>query len=161
VLASKRKKMCWNCDGSVSFDSAYCPYCGNDLSQGGEAAQPAKEQKSDDSLASLYKPPYSAKNSDTSSRKQHAYVEEMASHDVFQADHEESEPPALTETDAGIWPLLFLSIGATLLTLGLLLFFFSENGRVVLEWNAHYWFLYCLVSVPMLMMGYKFLSTKH
>jgi len=152
--------MCWNCDGSVSFDSAYCPYCGNDLAQG-RSEQPsreAKEHKSDDSLASLYKPPYSAKSGESSS--QHAYVEEMASHDVFQADHASEEPAMVTESDGGIWPLLFLTLGATLLTLGLILFFFSENGRVVLEWNAHYWFLYCLCSVPMLMMGYRFLATK-
>ena len=164
MLASKRKKMCWNCDGTVSYDASFCPYCGSDLARNVDhkpLETAAKHKKFEENLASLYKPPYSGRSRDVTSDAQHPRVDEFSTNQIFQGTEEIEPTQAMTDADVGIWPLLFLSLGGLLLTLGLLLFFFSENGKVVLEWNAHYWFLYCLIATPLLMMGWRFLNHSH
>ena len=155
MLSAKKKKMCWNCDGTVGFDASFCPYCGCDLAQGVEGKKVEKHEP-EENLSSLYTPPYSG----SSDKLSHHYTEEMAANAVFQSDEEDEPTSGMTQADYGIWPLLFLSLGSILLTLGLLLFFFSDEGKVSLEWNAYYWFLYCLIATPLLMMGWKFLSRE-
>lgn len=49
---------------------------------------------------------------------------------------------------------LFL-LGSNLLVLGLIQFFFSEEGVLRLEWDAKYWFIYCLFALPLVYLGFK------
>jgi len=163
MLASERKRMCPYCEGEVDYESTYCPLCGGELEKKQEQPDLAemrteeKHRQLEESLATLYRPPYSG----SSYQRPPEPAPTTHTHQIFHAEEEESDvddPTQMTEADGGIWPLLFLTIGGMLLTLGLLLFFFSENGRVILEWNAHYWFLYCLIATPFLMLGWKFLN---
>lgn len=156
---SYTSKMCWNCDGHVGVDSHYCPYCGTDLYQD----SPKEENSFQKTLSSMYKPPY---NPTRTTLGVPSYEENNNVHydDEDEEDEEEdyeSDPEINAKSnDMGIWPLLFLSMGMNLMTLGLLLFFFSDGGKLTLEWNSHYWFIYCVLSVPLLMFGWKLLRAS-
>ena len=142
-----------------------------------------REQSLEESLASLYKPPYtrpsqeqkpepslSEFNFDSSPEPEtpppaaprfpenkssllSAYEEEPLT--SIQSQDETSE-----SKNKDIWPMLLLAIGGQLLTLALLLFFFSDNGVLTLQWNAKKWFVYALVSLPMIYFGLRALKPK-
>lgn len=172
----KKQKLCWNCEGNVSVEALYCPFCGSDLHQHevmekDYALSSKKETTSSypqeqTNLASLYTPPYrpthsgfgvpSYQEESTNIYEEEAYPEEETSYSRGQEAVEE----APQKVDVGIWPLLFLSIGSNLLTIGLLLFFFSDKGKVVLEWNSYFWFVYCILATPILMFGWKLLQSQ-
>lgn len=59
------------------------------------------------------------------------------------------------EDKGAFWPLLLLILGGNLLILGLLQFFFSESGHLRLEWDSKYWFVYCVLALPVLYFGFK------
>lgn len=181
----RQQKTCWSCDGNINPEALYCPYCGSDVRartafaeqnafpESREASlfptqEPAQEKVS---LASLYKPPYSPNQRGfgvpnfqeeapvaeefyyTSSPHQTIYSQEKK-------EEETSDHTTIQRVEAGLWPLLFLSIGMNLLTIGLLLFFFSDRGKLVLEWNSYYWFVYCILATPLLMFGWKLLQSN-
>ena len=118
----------------------------------------------EDSLASLYKPPYSRPREPEPSlppvERSPVFPEEKSSLLSAYVTDETPKQTAVIEEEvetkkAGIWPLLFLAIGSQLLTLGILLFFFSDSGTLTLQWNASRWFVYCLFSLPLIYIGYR------
>jgi len=50
--------------------------------------------------------------------------------------------------------ILFLSLGAQLMAIGLLLLIFSTDGQLTLQWTAKNWYIYCLLAVPLLGFGW-------
>lgn len=50
--------------------------------------------------------------------------------------------------------IFLLTFGSYLFTLGLLVFFFSENGKLILEWKSRYSLLYCLAAAPILYISF-------
>ena len=109
-------------------------------------------------LSSLYKPPYTPNQKGFGVP---SYQEEsLSSYEDTTMSYESSEDTASQKVEVGLWPLLFLSVGMHLLTLGLILFFFSDQGKLTLEWNSYYWFVYCLLSTPLLMFGWKLLQNN-
>lgn len=183
----RQQKMCWNCEGAVSAEALYCPYCGSDMHVHAEInqeigkgqlardpfqfsapANPGVSQEASN-LASLYKPPYSPnqrgfgvpnfKEEKASEQEDFYYPSEQVIYPK-QEDTRSSNGEPVQKTDVGLWPLLFLSIGMNLLTVGLLLFFFSDKGKLVLEWNSYYWFVYCILAAPLLMFGWKLLQSN-
>ena len=180
-----RTKTCWSCEADVSFESTYCPFCGTDLLASlpeSPPSSPLEEEKFtnqslQESLASLYKPPYSARNKqgfgipDEKEEMGFAQVEPPKEDPLFQSyDHKEevlsdrveespAEKQSSEETYQGaVLPLLLLLVGTHLFLLGLLVLFFSSHGRVVLEWNSQYWFLYVLLSAPLLFFGFRLIK---
>jgi len=73
--------------------------------------------------------------------------EEMAS--------KKKKQKVVEEERSNLGALLLLSIGGVLFTLAWLLFFFSDHGRVILEWKSKFWFAYLLLSIPVLYKGYQ------
>lgn len=124
-----------------------------------------RHQSLEDSLASLYKPPYSKPRNEEPTlpppeQKSPVFPEEKSSlMSAYVADETPQAAPVAEEEveskKGGIWPLLFLAIGSQLLTLGILLFFFSDSGTLTLQWNASRWFVYCLFSLPLIYIGYR------
>ncbi len=155
---SHTTKMCWNCDGHVGVEAHYCPYCGSDLYRDEQL-----ESSPQKTLSSMYKPPYNPTQS-ALGVPSYADIEEPSYDEEYEADDVEYEPEERevkkTSSDLGIWPLLFLSLGMNLMTIGLLLFFFSDGSKLTLEWNSHYWFIYCILSTPLLMFGWKLLRAS-
>jgi len=167
MQSSERTKLCWNCEGEVGYDAIFCPYCGSDIkrpkSQSMDESQENHYKSLNDSLASLYRPPYLAREDHgygvPDEREEEVFEEEIDAHNPFAApsdvEVEEKEPDGRF-----VWALLFLLLGSQMLTLGLLVLFFSEEGLLTLEWKSQFWFLYCLLSAPLLFVGYKCLSFR-
>lgn len=180
------------CEAEVSYGSTFCPFCGTDAFAQVEGSEENKEQSQlftqqslSDSLASLYKPPYLARNHEglgvpSDVEPEAEPIKEEKKKDLsffaknpFQKTKEEQAAPIYQEKPVhaapapkaeekekgGMWPLLFLGIGAQLFTLGLLLFFFSNQGAVHLTWKTQYWFVYCLIGGPLLYFGSRLLRS--
>lgn len=146
-----RQKMCSNCNGKVSFEATECPYCAAE--QTPVLKNSVKSTSLQDSLASLYAPPYQPKVGEKASapvRKQVFFTEPESP--ITQAI-----PAQAVQNDAkkDFWALFALIVGGNLLTLGLMQFFFSEKGILVLEWESSYWYLYCLIALPLFYLGFK------
>ncbi len=148
-----RQKICSNCDGRIPINAKECIYCGAELS---EEVQPPlfKQQTLQESLTSLYSPPYSSRNQtlfqseeQTSSRSSPPPPPQPTA----AAIEEESE----SDLKSSFLPIFLLVVGSNLFTIGLLQFFFSSNGLLALEWDASFWFLYCLTALPLCYFGYK------
>ena len=167
-----RQKMCSNCDGRIPVEAENCPYCAVDLK---EAAVKTSHQSIQDSLTALYTPPY-AKNSNPPRQQQQTFSFQSLQtpkDPMVEKRFNSSSPslgapmiPADSNADAnaqenrnGFWPILFLSIAANLLMLGLLQFFFSDNGFLRLEWDSSYWYIYCLTALPLFYFGFKKVNT--
>lgn len=169
MQSSERRKLCWNCEGGVSYDAIFCPYCDSDLKRPkNESMESNKDnhyKSLNDSLASLYRPPYLA-------REDHGYgVPDEKEEEFFDEDLEENADYASSlqskmmaqESDQEgrfVWALLLLLMGGNLLTLGLLILFFSEAGSLTIEWKSQYWFIYILLSCPLMFVGWKCLTLK-
>lgn len=171
---TERQKMCSNCDGRISHEAVICPYCGT------EQADPSMEKASQgtlfsnqslqESLTSLYTPPYSQKNPaytvEEPIKKKAETFREAKMEKTFHTPHttattmplhgsaEEGEENT-SSAKSTLLPLLMLSLGGNLCVLGLLQFFFSSGGFLRLEWDASYWFIYCLLSLPLFYLGLK------
>lgn len=141
-----RQKMCPNCDGRIPYEATQCPYCFATMQ-----LDAAKNQTFQDSLTSLYSPPYSSKAGTlfSNEEKQSSSKEPLAAAAVEKEEGEENK---------SFWPILFLSLAGNLFVLGVLQFFFSEEGMVKLEINGSYWFLFILLSLPFFFFGWKKLN---
>jgi hypothetical protein len=148
-----RQKMCANCNGKVSFEATECPYCAAEQTPTPKSISPLiKNQNLQNSIASLYNPPYHNKMGEKENpapKKQVVFTEPESPIAASAA-----AAPA-TETHQDFWALFALIVGGNLLTLGLMQFFFSEKGILTLEWDSSYWYLYCLIALPLFYYGFK------
>ena len=152
MKAKPKKKLCWNCEGSVSLQAENCPYCAVYLS-------PGNETKEDD----LYSPPYSSQNESNQGIPVAPYaINDKASNDkeFLDAEVQETEENTLDEglyvdqIKHVIQPLTLLLAGSVFFIFGITLLLFSHQGVFSLKWNGAYWYLYLLVSLPMLIFGW-------
>jgi hypothetical protein len=142
-----RQKMCPNCDGRIPHESAQCPYCFTTLQVEAHKvfnAPPVQENF-------LYNAPYSAKPAEEARAVPKSTALYGEKEGVATMEKEEAENKAF-------WPILLLTIGGNLFTLGILQFIFSDHGTVHLEINGSYWFLMLLVSLPLFYFGLKNIS---
>ena len=141
----KRQKLCYNCEGDIDLDVIVCPYCAADLREealpenlASENVSHNMEQMSD----SLYPVPHSLHDE-----------EDLLNHNESRETQEES---ASSESLLSVMaPILLISTGSILCLLALFLALFSQNGELVLKWDARFWFLYLLASLPFLIFGYR------
>ena len=156
MMAKEKVKMCPFCEGNVAFDAEECRYCGSSFIKG--ATKVRAPYQTEDSLAGLYDPPYSPDRS--SSRFGIRAPEERE-----EAVEEEEKPlpkaqvkESSEEEGNKLGSILLLSIGGQLFTLAWLLFFFSDQGKVSLEWTSKYWPIYLVISGILLFQGWKKLN---
>lgn len=158
-----RQKMCVNCDGRVPYESIVCPYCSADLSKAPEVESPrqdplSRNQAIQDSLTSLYTPPYKGKKTEAvKSAPKEPRLAPPAHHGGTAV-----APGALPRDEAEekvgkniLLSIIALSVGSILFILGLLQIFLSTNGVLRLEWNTNHWFIYALAALPLLYFGYR------
>jgi hypothetical protein len=169
-----RQKMCTSCDGRIPFDADVCPYCSAqqvNISTMPKTSKELHHQSLQDSLTALYTPSYSGKSPSflNSEKKEFIPKAEPLKDSMADKRFQPTSPPLGVPTipvdvpneqhsDEGrtsFWPLLWLSIGANLLTVGLLQLFFSDQGFLRLEWDSSYWFVYCLAALPLFFFGFK------
>ena len=149
-MMKNKKKLCWNCEGSVSVHVEHCPYCGVYLSP-----DSAEEHEPN----ALFAPPYRLTEP---TAQQEAPVSPYAS---FQAQTEpvmEEEISTSSGSSAAsqpngsysIWALALLLSGAYCLIFSLALVLFSSGGVFTLSWETEYWYLYTAVSSVLLYAGW-------
>lgn len=129
-----KKKLCWNCEGNVSNSQETCPYCGVYLSPQGLnedpiTTSPFKKSKAEEEIPA---PPYQPE----------------AIHNENGAEAQEAEENLLV-------PLAALMGGALLALFGLVIYFFSTNGRLTLSWDSDWGLIFLAVSLPLLYIGYR------
>ncbi len=149
----KKKKLCWNCEGSASFESENCPYCGVYLSSISLAGNEGKE--------TLFAPPYKtlAKEEEPQEVPPSPYGDGSA--------EEESNSEAISTEKNSWWNpekcntvlcLFCLSAGLLFLFFGLLLLLFSRQGVFTLQWDGSYWPAYMIIGLPLLALSWWYLS---
>lgn len=167
MKTADKQKMCSNCHGRIPAESETCLYCGQeqaDLTEQETSIQTNlfEHQSLQESLTSLYSPPYGAKRPAFSETQplvrkpkepKISFTEEPAS---VPLDEEEKPSPSFSK--GSIWPILLFLLGGNLFTLGLLQLIFSSNSRLTLEWQTDSWYLYCLAAIPMLFVAYRLAS---
>lgn len=174
----EKEKMCISCEGRIPFNSEVCPYCASKQSgtgmQNSFQAPIFQHQSLEDSLTSLYTPPYQGKRpqftlNPTPDPQQSSLYDEEPSHykavkpemnPLLDTNMEEDSMEAKSNTSS-LWPTALLLSGAHFSILGLMQLFFSKNGILRLEWDANYWFFYFLVGIPLLYFGYKKVKALH
>lgn len=148
-----KTKLCWNCEGSVSRSAENCPYCAVYLSPEGEDLNddpspiraPYKVEKGM-AGGDIPKAPYNPANSSSN--------EETSDDDVQEAALDRP----LTGFQATFLPLIFLTTGLISLFFSLMLFLFSENGKLTLQWDGEFWYAYALFALPLLFIGWRYLE---
>ena len=156
-MAKEKQRICAHCEGRISVEADTCLYCGMPL-----IAESAASHFVQESVTSAYAPPYGQKSSD------YMKIESEFS-PKFKSPLQQKEAPfsglSLPAQEAvaveeegdrsGFIALFFALVGSSLLILGLMQGLFSDEGFLRLEWNCKYWFLFCLLAVPMLYFGIK------
>lgn len=170
---AERTRTCSNCEADVNREATYCPFCGTDLlltpisskEDLFEGDEKFSSQSLQESLASLYKPPYSVRNRQgfgIPDERESATIKEIElskegplfrsyeDEEITEKRPKEKKIEAEDRLHGDVLPLLLLSIGAHLLIVGLFLLFFSKDGVLTLEWNSRFWFLYCFFGIPLI-----------
>ncbi|MFA6119503.1 MAG: hypothetical protein WCT85_00315 [Parachlamydiales bacterium] len=148
-MQNQRTKLCPNCDGRVELDANICPFCGNSIlerndTKNQKAAADNKTSSYEDTLSSLYPPPYKPKS-----------MEAVANFSEDQESSDEEETEKTANVKSALIPTILFWIGINILTFSLILLFFSHDGILQLEWNAKFWFFYAIMALPLLYFGFK------
>lgn len=152
MSSNLKKKLCWNCEGRVSFSQENCPFCGVYLSptentkghaNESQLVPPYKMAAEDEGVpASPYAQDQSPKKTSEKALPQEA-LQEMGEKDEFKQL---------------VIAMCALIIGSGLALFGLVLFLFSQDGALLLRWEASYWYAYLVLAVPMLAIGWRSLQ---
>jgi hypothetical protein len=140
---NERLKLCPHCDGRVLMEVSVCPYCGNVFTEKKDGTkedtkntQDMRSLSPEETLASLYPPPYRPKMQQAA----FDFPKESIAEEVVE------EKVQVQEKEISSFPYVILfSIGINIGLLGLFLFFFAHNGEVILRWNAKFWIVYLIV----------------
>jgi len=148
--------MCPNCEGNVALEVSICPYCGssvfdtNDNLANQAHSDDIKSLSYEETLASLYPPPYKPSIIDTSE----SYEKEEEDFSKKEEKDLKSKEDVKIKKSAFSSTILFWT-GVNIFIFSLLLLCFSDNGVLYLKWNGSFWFLYTLLSLPLLYFGFK------
>lgn len=143
MSSNPKKKLCWNCEGRVSLSEENCPYCAVYL-----GPAPDENGENGDILA----PPYRiVDGEEEEAAPRTPYLEEAA-------EGEQVLSGTKTDLREVVIPLGLLSAGSLALLFGILMLVFSQHGEFTLRWNGEYWYFYLLLSVPMLLFGWRALQ---
>ncbi len=140
MTKKNEKRLCWNCDGSVSHHLTLCPYCGVDLTQKPDNGSPFK------SFVSA-KSPFEMAVSEEEWKK--ALEEEK------EVPPKEKQEESQKETKQEMTALLLLLPGIVFLLFGLALILFSHDGVISLRWNQNVAYFYLIGALPLLYLGWR------
>lgn len=149
---TKRKKMCWSCEGNVDLDEENCPFC-----------QASFDPPEEDHHSEMeYTPPYRVQDGSsflTPSKAPFSYKtasEQMAlPQDLQEDDVEEQEEAAVDDSKTVIVTMAMLMGGLVFFLFGSILWLFSHDGYLVLRWSDSFWPLYVICGSGMLYFGFR------
>lgn len=144
MSATKKKKLCWNCEGRVSFEEENCPYCSVYLG-------PAPD---DDSKQDALAPPYRLVDAEEEQEAPESPYQVQEEVSQFEEDSVPELETAKSDLKDVVLPLGLLSAGSLFILFGLMLLVFSDHGTLTLSWNADYWYLYVLLALPAFLLGW-------
>lgn len=168
-----RQKICANCDGRIAIEAETCPYCAAVCStptSSSQAPAPLFDHKSiQDSLTSLYTPPYSTNKAvsdmknDKDKMKPKTFVKESHENHLnaslgkvgYSSSAPIVEPEKSHQEKSSFAPIFLLLLGGNLIIIALLQLLFSEGGILRLEWQSKFWYVYALIGLPALFLGFK------
>jgi hypothetical protein len=136
MSGSTKKKICWNCEGNVSVHEENCPYCAVYIGP----PEPVEEE-------SPLAPPYQISTNDEIPKSPYAPQHQEVSQAYSQEKSSEVKDVAFS--------FALLSGGVIFLLFGLTLWLFSQSGVLTLSWNSSYWYVWFLLSLPMLYFGWN------
>jgi len=143
----QKKKLCWNCEGTVSFHEETCPYCGVSVIpaflEGAGADFSPPYSKHHEQELDIPRSPYALNSND-------AKNEEAGS----QTEKEDAEP-ALDDFKSSMTAISLLLSGSVFLLFSLALSLFSKEGVLTLQWDGTVWYVYLLVGIPLMLLGWK------
>lgn len=126
-----KKKLCWNCEGGITHTVETCPYCGVYLSPDNlkdEPQAPLKKGKE-----AIPAPPYQPSE---------------------EALAEEVEAPQ-QEQEGYLLPLASLMAGAVFAIFGVIIYLFSQDGKLTLTWDSDWGLIFIAIAIPLLFIGYR------
>lgn len=163
-----KKKLCWNCEGESNFQAESCSYCGVSLTP----LSIGNDQEN--SLSPPYRLVHETEDDHVPISP---YISQNHSNEAAQPaqntplNQNESGQDALSNANDDILSnelkndlkntlltVCLLFSGSVLFIFGLMILLFSENGQFVLKWSDQYWYLYFVIAIPMLLLGWAFLK---
>jgi hypothetical protein len=153
-MTTTKKKLCWNCEGSVARDALNCPYCGVYLRRDEDNDDYEDEE---DAITPPYRIESFAKNAVP--QAPYATPESAA---ISTTPVAESKPILSTKT-LNDWktvfiPLLLLLSGSIFLVFGMILLLFSSGGLLTVQWRGSLWIWYLVLALPLLYFGWRTLK---
>lgn len=147
-----KKKLCWNCEGSVGFDQENCPFCGVYLSSCSTYGNEASSNIS-------FEPPYKIIDDNETPKPPYEQTLENQepSQKAFSLDNMFSSL-SLHPIRLALFSLGSLLAGSVFFLFGIILFLFSKDGKLTLQWDADFWLYYLSISFILLFLGWKSLS---
>jgi hypothetical protein len=157
----KRQKLCYNCEGEVDLDVIVCPYCASDLREEKPELQRSAFSASASSVKqlntehSLYPPQYAEERQEVEDGP--IFIEQRPSREpqIHVIEEEEEEVEGARSL---LVPIVLLTSGMHLFVLALALLLLSDQGTLILKWDARFWILYLIASAPLMLFGYRSLS---
>lgn len=151
-IDNQPKKMCVFCHAQVAIDTRTCPFCRAQFDQMHTSENESKMSFNRSSLSekqtldSLYPPPYQPKM-------------ERIEDEVEDTPTEEPQAHKVVPKQSPLLPIFLFSLGSQLFVFSIFLLLFSEEGMLLLRWKASLWYLYSLVAVGFLVIGYKLFAS--
>ncbi len=134
-----KKKLCWNCEGGVSYEEENCPFCGVYLSPHG------REEDDEEEETDFFTPPYPTE------KEEETPLAKPSSKEVkLNTSSSDLKKVAV--------PVTLLLSGTVFFLFGLALFLFSRGGLFILRWNGSYWHVYLGFGLAALFFGWKSLN---
>lgn len=149
MTMKKDKRLCWNCEGDVSYQISQCPYCGVDVTQ--------PQAKDENAIFKGYATPFQAAAHQEIPQPPYAQTQskeivmETVSLEGESEPHKESAPASNRDLKA----LLLLLPGIVFSLFGLTLLCFSTDGVLTLQWNQNVAIFYFLGAAPLLYLGWR------
>ncbi len=147
MTKQEKKRLCWNCEGSVPAQAETCQYCG-------VSVVPASLDGSSQPFTPLYQPTPHPQAPPASQYKQ-SFARDSAQITNPQETENETHEASFVEFKHVLWAILFLLSGSVFFLFGTALALFSRNGVLTLQWNGDLWSLYLLVAIPLLFFGWR------
>lgn len=148
MSAVPKKKLCWNCEGNVSRVIDNCPYCGVYLHANEEAEEEAKWHKIRHSEEDDIPSPVYQMLPDEEADQQQANPTSVKG--GFDWSH------FMPQLKQDLFPMLFLMAGSLFFLFGVVLLLFSQDGKLILEWDSNYSTYFLGAALPLFALGWKY-----
>lgn len=150
MTKSAKKRLCWNCEGSVSIAAETCPFCG-------VSVIPASLDSPVQNFAPSYRPGATQEN--TIPRSPYVSNEDKITPEEKEGQRNlkelEDSEISLDNFKSSLIAVVLLLTGSVFFLFGLALVLFSHNNVLTLQWDGSFWFIYSGLSIPLLFLGWR------